>query len=64
MDEKTTYGNGIGLGTILAIVFLVLKLCGVISWSWWWVFAPIWIPIGIAIIFVVIAFIVAFVTSK
>ena len=50
MNEKTTYGNGIGLGTILAIVFPVLKLCGVISWSWWWVFAPIWIPIGIAII--------------
>lgn len=26
----------------LGIVFIVLKLCGVISWSWWWVTAPIW----------------------
>lgn len=29
---------------LLFIVFLVLKLCGVITWSWWWVTAPIWIP--------------------
>jgi hypothetical protein len=26
----------------LFITFLVLKLCGVIAWSWWWVFAPLW----------------------
>lgn len=36
--------------TILFIIFLVLKLCGVIDWSWWWVTAPIWIPIVLAII--------------
>lgn len=28
----------------LAIVFIILKLCNVISWSWWWVLSPIWIP--------------------
>lgn len=26
---------------VLTIVFIVLKLCGVISWSWWWVLSPI-----------------------
>jgi len=26
----------------LFVVFLVLKLCGVIDWSWWWVTAPLW----------------------
>jgi hypothetical protein len=31
------------LGT-LTIVFVVLKLCGVIEWSWWWVLSPLWIP--------------------
>ena len=30
---------------VLALVFVVLKLCGVINWSWWWVIAPIWLPI-------------------
>ena len=37
-------GNGIGIGTVLFIVFLILKLTGVIAWSWWWVTAPLWIP--------------------
>lgn len=34
----------IGVSRLLGIVFIVLKLCGVISWSWWWVLAPFWIP--------------------
>lgn len=27
---------------LLFVVFLVLKLCNVINWSWWWVTAPLW----------------------
>mgnify|MGYP003289486744 CR=1 FL=1 len=38
----------------LTIVFLVLKLCGNIDWSWWWVFSPTWIPIALVIIFLII----------
>lgn len=34
--------GGISTATVLFIVFLVLKLCGVISWSWWWITAPLW----------------------
>lgn len=44
MNQRQS-GNGIGFGTVLFIVFLVLKLTGVIDWSWWWVFSPLWIPI-------------------
>jgi hypothetical protein len=33
------------LGTILFLIFLVLKLTNNISWSWWWVTAPLWIPV-------------------
>jgi hypothetical protein len=44
--------KGFGLDVILTIVFLVLKLCGVITWSWWWVLSPIWISWGIAILVV------------
>ena len=40
----------IDIGSVLFIVFLILKLCGVITWSWWWVTAPIWIPIGLSLI--------------
>jgi uncharacterized protein (DUF983 family) len=31
------------LSAVLFIVFLVLKLVGVIAWSWWWVTAPLWL---------------------
>ena len=27
--------------TLLTIAFIVLKLCNVIAWSWWWVFSPL-----------------------
>ena len=30
----------IGLTTGLTIAFIVLKLCGVIDWSWFWVVFP------------------------
>lgn len=45
-------GNG-SFGTsfcgLLFIVFLVLKLCKVIEWSWWWVTSPLWIPLCIGV---------------
>ena len=47
----------LGFPSILFLVFLVLKLCGVIAWSWWWVASPLWIN---AIIYVVLAFAVEF----
>ena len=43
--SKESSSNGIGLGTVLFIVFLVLKLTEGIDWSWWWVTAPLWITI-------------------
>jgi len=36
--------NGIGCFTVLAMIFVVLKLTDNIDWSWWWILAPIWIP--------------------
>lgn len=49
---------GIGLTDSLFLIFLVLKLCGVIGWSWWWVCAPLWIPLAIIVAVIVIAGIV------
>ena len=33
--------GGIGFVGLLTIVFVILKLTGVIDWSWWWVWSPI-----------------------
>lgn len=41
--------------SVLFIVFLVLKLTNVITWSWWWVTAPLWMPLGLGIIFLLFA---------
>jgi hypothetical protein len=35
--------SGIGLSGILTIIFVLAKLLGKISWSWWWVVSPLWI---------------------
>ena len=45
-NEKTTSG-GIGFGSALLLTFIILKLVGVIDWSWWWVLSPIWIPVAL-----------------
>lgn len=42
--------GGIGFVGLLTIVFIVLKLTGVVDWSWWWVLAPIWITSILVII--------------
>lgn len=48
-------GGGISLSSLTFLVFLILKLCNVIDWSWWWVTAPLWIPFAFVIaIFVVV----------
>ena len=60
--NKTTISfGGFGLGTLLTIVFLVLKLCGVIDWAWIFVFLPIIISVGFTILVWAVIFIIAIV---
>jgi len=42
--------SGLSTWGVLLIVFVVLKLIGVINWGWGWVLAPLWIPVVIVII--------------
>lgn len=58
--SKSSSGGGIGVLTVVGIVFVILKLVGVIDWSWWWVLAPFWIGI-LFWIFIFIALIIAFI---
>lgn len=51
MSSKTESG-GIGFLGLLQVAFIVLKLCGVIAWSWWWVLGPTWVPLSLAVPFV------------
>lgn len=58
-ETKVVSGGGCGLSTVLGIIFIVLKLTGVISWSWVWVLAPFWIPLALVAFIVVIIIVVA-----
>lgn len=44
MATKTpTFSLSFGFHHVLALVFITLKLCHVIDWSWWWVTLPLWV---------------------
>lgn len=58
--DKNTSGTSLGLGTILFLIFLTLKLAEVgpvTHWSWLWVFSPLWIPLALMGVLAIIAFI-------
>lgn len=48
MSQSSSSSSGIGFGGLLTVLFIGLKLCHVVDWSWWWVLCPIWIPMAIA----------------
>lgn len=50
MDNGKQASGGIGFCSLLTIAFIVLKLCNVITWSWWWVLSPLWIPTALVIL--------------
>lgn len=49
-DKKEVTVKTISFSSLLLLAFIVLKLCNVITWSWWWVLSPIWIPITISVV--------------
>lgn len=55
MASETSKSGGIGFCGLLTIVFITLKLCSVIAWSWLLVLSPIWIPmvIGIGLLLII-----------
>lgn len=53
-NSSNRSSGGLGLCSVLTIVFIVLKLVGVINWSWLWVLSPLWIELIIVIVLVVI----------
>ena len=56
MSENSQISNGgcgIGFPSLLALLFIGLKLTGYINWSWWWVLSPLWIGAILAIVITV-----------
>lgn len=57
-SNNSSKAGGIGFLGLLALIFITLKLTGVIAWSWLWVLAPLWIPTALVIVILVVALIV------
>lgn len=47
--------QNLGLGAVIAIILAVLKILGVIEWSWLWVTAPFWIPNAPFVLYIIFA---------
>lgn len=51
-NSESSSNRGIGFTGLLTIAFIVLKLCGVIAWSWLWVLSPLWISVALWLVIV------------
>ena len=49
--------TGLSFIEALQLVFIVLKLCGVIKWSWWLVLTPLWASLLFLLIMLAVIFI-------
>lgn len=54
-DNNNGLTSGSLLTTLLLVLFIGLKLCDKIQWSWWWVLSPIWTPLGLVLVIWVVA---------
>ena len=67
MSNNKSTSSGIGIGTVLFLIFLTLKLAEVgpvQHWSWWWVTSPLWIPLAAIVAIMGIALIIAVIAHK
>lgn len=62
-NSKSTSG-GIGFIGFLTVAFIVLKLVGVINWSWWWVLSPVWISTALALVLILVGVILKAIADR
>lgn len=63
-NNKTVITKGSGFCCLLTIAFIVLKLCNVISWSWFWVCSPLIFSFGIFLCLLAVMVIIAIIVRK
>ena len=61
MNIKIDCGGAVATGLLL--LFVALKLLGIITWSWFWVLSPLWISITLAILITGVALIIIWKTQ-
>lgn len=56
--REESKSSELGILAVLQVVFFVLKLIGLIDWSWWLVLVPLWVDIGFGLLYIIIALII------
>ena len=64
MNNSHTSSGNMGFVGLLTIVFITLKLIGIIHWSWWWVLSPIWISTAICVIVLLVVSAILFLSDR
>jgi len=64
ISKKQKRGGGVSFLGLLTVVFITLKLGGVIGWSWWWVLAPLWMPVVIPLALIAAVGIIYFLVKE
>ena len=61
-NTKVVY-RGLGLLNILTVIFVIAKICGAITWSWWLVLLPTIINVGLTILVWLVIFVVVIIAA-
>ena len=69
MTNKTTSStSSLNLFGLLGVAFIILKLCNIIDWSWWWVTLPLWggiaLVLSVALFAIFLAFIISIINNR
>jgi hypothetical protein len=62
--NNSNSSSGIGFFGLMFLIFMTLKLTGYITWSWWWVTAPLWGGFALMGIVAIIAIIIVSIKNK
>ena len=63
-NNNNNTSGGIGLGMVLFLIFMTLKLTGNIAWSWWYVTLPLWGPLLLGVVLIGIVVLVDHINSN
>lgn len=63
-NRSSAAGGGLSILGVVEIVFIILKLLGIINWSWWIVLIPLWIDLGITLLVILFIIVAIIMTNK
>ena len=63
-NRGTTAGGGLNILGVVEIVFIILKLLGIINWSWWIVLIPLWIDLGVTLLVILVIIVAIIIDNK